>query len=371
MLALGAHVEGVVDAPAAGSPRLLGDEDRRHELLEHASAPARHDVHAAVGVGALVDVDAQVGAGDADRLHLGPGPVTAGREGAPGGEVVLAGDLAGEDAEVARDPGLRHDRVVVVGGEPDVLAADVGALVGPAGAAVGERVEATVHEATGAHRGVPVLAVAGVVERVPAHLVEQRPRPAPGLLVGVGDDEQGGAEPAAVDAGDEGLDRVTAGGPGAQGLAGGLVVPVEEHPARLVVLHALQGRDGRKQPPAAVGLGDDAELARDDRRPEVAADVRRRGVARPVARGERLGDVVGRQPGRGSVMASRLCQVSAAHWWRTRVRLARRSRGGRGGRGGRPGPGAGDGGRLRCQAEGGQGGGAAHEELAAVGGAGG
>ena len=116
VLTLGTHVQRVVDAPAARRPHLLGHEHGRHQLLEHASAPAGYDVHAAVGVGTLVDVDPQVGAGLAHRLHLVPRPVAGRREGAPRREVVVRRDLAGEDAEVARDPGLGHDRVVVVGG---------------------------------------------------------------------------------------------------------------------------------------------------------------------------------------------------------------------------------------------------------------
>ena len=63
--------------------------------------------------------------------------------------------LAGEDAEVARDPRLGDDRVVVVRREPDVAAADVGAPVDATGTVVVEDVEATVHEPAGTRRGVP------------------------------------------------------------------------------------------------------------------------------------------------------------------------------------------------------------------------
>ena len=173
VLALGAHVQRVVDAPAARGPLLLRHEDGRHELLEHASAPTGHDVHAAVGVGALVDVDPQVGAGLAHRLHLVPRPVAGRREGAPRREVVLARHLAGEDAEVARDARLGHDRVVVVGGQPDVVATDVRAAVDAARSVVVEDVEAAVHQPAGAHGRVAAGTVAGVVEGVPAHPVEQ------------------------------------------------------------------------------------------------------------------------------------------------------------------------------------------------------
>ena len=130
VLTLGTHVQRVVDAPAARRPHLLGHEHGRHQLLEHASAPTGYDVHAAVGVRALVDVDPHVGPGLAHRLHLVPRPVAGRREGAPRGEVVVRRNLPGEDAEVAGDPGLGHDRVVVVGGEPDGAATDVGAEEG-------------------------------------------------------------------------------------------------------------------------------------------------------------------------------------------------------------------------------------------------
>ncbi len=82
-----------------------------------------------------------------------------------------------------------------------------------------------------------------------------------------------------------------------QRLAGRLVVPVVVHAARRVVLHALDGLERSDEAGRRLAARDDAELAGRDGRPQVAADVGRRRVARPVLGGERLGDVVGRQTG--------------------------------------------------------------------------
>ena len=287
----------MVDTPAARRPVLLGDEDRRHELLEHAAAPPGHDVHATVRVGALVDRDAEVGARLAHRLHLVPRPVTGRREGAPRREVVLRGDLAGQDAEVARDARLGDDRVVVVRREPDVAPADVRAPVDAAGAVVVEDVEATVHEAARTHHWVPAEAVPRVVEGVPPHAGEDRGRQRSGHGIRVLDDEQRGAEPAVVDARHERVHRGAVLGPDEDRVAGGLVVPVVVHATRLVVLHPFERGEGAHEASPRVGGGDDSQLPRDDGRPQIPADVRRRRVPGAVPGGERRGDVVGGEPG--------------------------------------------------------------------------
>ncbi len=212
VLTLGPDVQRVVDAPAARRPARLRDEHVGHELLEHAAAPAGDDVHAAVGVGALVDVEPQVGAVLPDRLHLVPRPVAARREGAPHGEVLLGRDLPGEDAEVAGDAGLGHRRVVVVVGVPDVRAhADVVAGVGRGPGRRRRVVEAAVDQPARTHPGVGRV---GVVEHVPAHPVEEPGRQRCGAPVGGPHDEQRGAEPAVVDAGEERVDAAAVLRPG-------------------------------------------------------------------------------------------------------------------------------------------------------------
>ena len=112
----------MVDAPGPRRPAGLGDEQVGHQGLEHVAAPARHDVHATVGVGALEDVDAVVGVVSAHRLLLEPVPVTAGREHPLGGEVVSRWDLAVSDTDVARDPWLGDMDVVVAGRVEDIRA---------------------------------------------------------------------------------------------------------------------------------------------------------------------------------------------------------------------------------------------------------
>ncbi len=177
VLALGAHVERVVASPRVRRPGCLVDEDVGHELLEHRAAPAGDDAHAAVGVGALVDVDAEVGRGSRPTGCISCQIQSHGRRGrcARSRSSAVAVDLAGDDAEVGRDPGLGHRRVVVVGREPHGVAADVRAPVDAARTVVVEREEATVHQATGSHlvRGVAVV----VVERVPAHPAEDLASP--------------------------------------------------------------------------------------------------------------------------------------------------------------------------------------------------
>ena len=74
-------------------------------------------------------------------------------------EVLLGRDLPGEDAEVARDPGLGHGRVVVVVGVPDVRA-DADVVAGEAGdpGGGGGVVEAAVDEPAGAEPGCAMSA---------------------------------------------------------------------------------------------------------------------------------------------------------------------------------------------------------------------
>ena len=60
VLDLGADVEGVIDPPALRGPAFLGDEQRHHERLEHAPAPARDDPHPAVAVVPLEDAQSEI-----------------------------------------------------------------------------------------------------------------------------------------------------------------------------------------------------------------------------------------------------------------------------------------------------------------------
>ena len=108
----------VVDRPAARAPLLLGDEQRGHERLEHAAAPAGDDPEVLVWIGALEDVDAEVRRAEADRLGLVPAPVAGLGERPPGPEVLLGRQLAGRDPDIARDPALAHDRVVAARRRP-------------------------------------------------------------------------------------------------------------------------------------------------------------------------------------------------------------------------------------------------------------
>ena len=52
--------ERVIHGPAARRPLLLRDEQRRHQRLEHAAAPARDDSEVLVWVGPLEHVDAEI-----------------------------------------------------------------------------------------------------------------------------------------------------------------------------------------------------------------------------------------------------------------------------------------------------------------------
>lgn len=288
----------MVAAPALRCPRRLGNEDVGHELLEHRAAPTGHDPHAAVGVGALVDLDPEIGADLTHGLHLLPGPVARRGEGPPGGEVVLRRDLTREDAEITRDPGLGHGRVVVVVREPDRIATDVGSLVDAARTVVVEGEETAVHESAGSHGGVGRVG-AGVVVRVPAHAAEETACLLGSTPVRARHDEQCGAEPGVVDARAEGVHGVAGAGPGAQGIPGRLVVPVVVHPARLVVLHACERAQRAQDPLGALATGDEAELSRDDRAPQIATDVGGGGVARTALCGRGFGDVVRGEAGAG------------------------------------------------------------------------
>ena len=109
---LGRDRERMVDRPAARRPLLLGHEQRRHQRLEHAAAPPRHDAEVFVPVGALEHLDAEVPGVEADRLRLRPAPVAGVGECPPGTEVLLRRQLALGDPDVARDPAFADDRVV-------------------------------------------------------------------------------------------------------------------------------------------------------------------------------------------------------------------------------------------------------------------
>ena len=102
----------VIDGPAPRSPHVLGNEQGGHQRLEHAAAPSWDDAHPGVRIGAFEDVHAQVGPMDTDRLGLLPAPVAGVGERPPGPEVLLGGQLAIGDPDVARDPALADDRVV-------------------------------------------------------------------------------------------------------------------------------------------------------------------------------------------------------------------------------------------------------------------
>src|SRR3954463_11415560 len=109
----------MVDPPALRGPLLLGDEEGRHERLEHAAAPARDDPGAVVRVGALEDGDPAVvralylvGSVDADRLRLLPAPVARVGECPPLAEIGRWRQFALGDPDVGRDAALTHDRVV-------------------------------------------------------------------------------------------------------------------------------------------------------------------------------------------------------------------------------------------------------------------
>ena len=66
-------IERVIDPPALRGPDILGDEQRHHQGLEHAPAPARDDPCATIIVRALEDLDPVVVAGrTAGRLLLRP-----------------------------------------------------------------------------------------------------------------------------------------------------------------------------------------------------------------------------------------------------------------------------------------------------------
>ena len=88
----------------------------------------------------------------------------------------------------------------------------------------------------------------GVVEHVPAHPAEEPVGQRRRAAVGVLHDQQRGAEPAVVDAGQERVDAAAVLGPGRDDVAGRLVVPVVVHAARLVVLHPQQRREGLHEP---------------------------------------------------------------------------------------------------------------------------
>src|SRR5665648_155294 len=123
VLDLRSHDERVVHTPAAGSPFRLRHEQVNHQRLEHAAAPGRHELHAAVAVGALEHGHAQVLLPLTHRPLLGPAPVAGVREGPEHGEVVLGRDLTPGDAQVAGHPGLGVQGAVVVAGVPDVRSA--------------------------------------------------------------------------------------------------------------------------------------------------------------------------------------------------------------------------------------------------------
>lgn len=53
-------VPRMVASPRLRRPRPLGHEHVGHQLLEHAAAPARHDVQPGIGVRTLVHPDAEV-----------------------------------------------------------------------------------------------------------------------------------------------------------------------------------------------------------------------------------------------------------------------------------------------------------------------
>ena len=134
------HRERVVRAPAAGSPVLLGHEQRGHQRLEHAAAPPRRHERAVVGVGAVIDLLAEVGAREADRPRLDPGPVARVGERPERAEVLALRDLALLDPDVAGDPALRDDGVVAAG-----FCARVGHVVEQDPVDAGPVVEAEVH----------------------------------------------------------------------------------------------------------------------------------------------------------------------------------------------------------------------------------
>ena len=244
-------------------------------------------MHATVGVGALEDVDAVIGAVLADRFLLLPVPVV--REHPHGGVVGLRRDLAVSDADVGRDPRLRDKDVVVVLRVEDVRA--VAEVVALDEAACRLCVpEAATEQATDAGTGVLVVVHAEV------HLVEQRICQPGNAWLGVADDHQRSSEPAVVHAGQEGVDDAAILGPHGDDVSAGFVVPVVEHAAGLVVLQPGHGRQGLGQPLVALPRADDPELPCDDGAPQVATDVGRRGVAAALWRREWPADVVCGQP---------------------------------------------------------------------------
>ena len=309
VLDLAPHEERVVAAPRPRAPRLLGHEQRHHQRLEHAAAPGRHDVHAAVGQRALEDADAVVLLPRPDRLGLGPGPVAVVvGEGAERAVVVLGRDLAGRDAEVRRHPRLGVERAVVVAGVPDVGA--------HAAVVAGDRRRSRAGSRPRSRRGSgrPGPRPRCSSSRSPS---TSRSSSASSASDGIGarGEQQAGGEPGVVDAGEERLDGAAVLGPDPELLEGGRVVPVVEHARRLVALE-LRDRGDRPRHPLSSPRRRRSGRCRGRRR--CSTGRRRCWSARctrcgwPGARSPPM--LSAGSPVAGTVMASMDRQVSAAYF---------------------------------------------------------
>ena len=254
----------VVLAPGAGSPVLLGHEQRRHQRLEHRAAPARRQPRALVLVAAVEDVHAGVVAVEARRARLLPVTVAGVGEAAPAPVVGLARQLALRRPDVVRDPALRDDGVVA------------------AHALAGRR-----------HVVEQDLVARRLVVEAEVHRVVQRAGACREARHAAADDLQAGREPAVVDRREDRRQRRAGRRPGLELRAGAVVVPVVVLAGRLVALHPLERRDRPLEPADELGAADEAEPLGGDRAPHVRADVGRRRLHLAAAVAV---DDVGREP---------------------------------------------------------------------------
>jgi hypothetical protein len=104
----------VVDCPATPAPTLLGYKQRRHQCFKHAPAPGGHDAHAVIRVGSFEDIDAIVAAVEANRfVGLLPASIAGIGITAPCAEVMATRKFALGNADIARNPALADDGIVV------------------------------------------------------------------------------------------------------------------------------------------------------------------------------------------------------------------------------------------------------------------
>ncbi len=264
----------MIDAPASRAPLLLGDEQRDHQRLEHAPAPARHDVEAPKPVMPLEHGHAEIRPDLSTRdLRLRP----TCREGAEEAEVMFGRDLLAGDRDVADDPRLGVEHPVECGEGPVVGVVTAVEMAGPIDG-IG-RVERAVEEAE-------------------VHRTEQRIGLLPERGSGVADHHQRGGEPAVIDARKEGARCMG-------------LVPTDAHTGPALERRTSVGRrrtpwsrfhptergQGRPEPPVGLGVVDQAERPGRQGGPEISGDVRRRGPLRrlPLALIVAL-EAIGREP---------------------------------------------------------------------------